>query len=324
MPFNAEDKARLEAGVGRLGAEGVADILFFLDRDDLAPGVSAATLRAILSACKAGAGAGRALLVIDHHQPLPLAGPAGAGLDDPTEADGRLIEVVQGAIKPAEGTPPWGRDAALVVSERGVPGPGEEAGPGPGWEGQMGTPLAYAAVAVLLLRPMEQPDLARAYRVEEGSAKPRMAVLKGRGIAPYMLTIAKALDGIEEGEIPIEFEHARWTMTPVSLAAGGRGPDGVPGRTDTASPAVDQAEDGVAAPGSAPSLMFPRVAAVGPVLGISVSTRDSAYQRVRKVISTFPAGETTNVIAKAAGLSMVTARQEIGRLAAQGRWSRSR
>lgn len=344
-PFVTEaDAAKLEAGVDRLRAGGADDRLFFLGREDVDAGVSAASLRATLDACKAKAGARRALLIIDYLQLLPGPPPpppsSSMGVrqvqmkaEDPMEAARRLIEVVQDAIRPPEGTPSWARDAALVVSETRKPPTGANGKSEQTLDDLMGTTrLAYAADAILLLRPMTDPDVERVYKVKKESVKLRRDLLKGHRITPLVLKVEKARDGSFRGDVPLEFEYTRSTMTPVDdpfvgdPAVGPLHPSG-PAPSPMTSPeaptvasAGGPAEDGQAGPTPAPAVSIaPPLAEPGKAgMTSGVATTGTDREQVLAAMAGFPAGETLTAIAKAAKLSNDKAKQALDKLAAEG------
>ncbi len=338
-----EDSEKLRECVARLEGGGTAARLFFLGREDVAAGVSAASLRASLDACKAKAGARRALLIIDYLQLLPgppTPPPSSMGArqvlmkaEDPMEAARRLIEVVQDAIRPPDGTPAAARDAALVVSETrkaptGANGKSEQT-----IDDLMGTTrLAYAADAILLMRPMTDPDVARIYNVGKDSAKLKRTTLKGHKITPLVLKIEKARDGSYRGDVPLEFEYTRSTMTPVDEPFGGdptvgplhpAGPAPSPSpspQATTGASAGDPAGDEHAGPASPPA--GPEAPPQGPpgqaVMPSGAPATGTARAKLLAALAGFPSGETANVIANAAKLSNKKAKEVLVQLIAEG------
>lgn len=340
-----EDSEKLRGCVARLEGGGAADRLFFLDREDVRSGVSAASLRAILDACKAKAGAGRALLIIDYLQLLPgppTPPPPSMGArqvlmkaEDPMEAARRLIEVVQDAIRPPEGAPSWARDAALVVSETrkaptGANGKSEQT-----LDDLMGTTrLGYAADAILLLRLMTDLDVARIYNVGKDSAKLKRTTLKGQKISPLVLKIEKARDGSYRGDVPLEFEYTRSTMTPVYEPFGDdptvgplhpANPAPSPLTTPQTQPgasACDPVGDGHVGHASAPAGPGAPQPPQGPpgqvVVPSGAATTVTATEKVLAALKGFPSGETANAIANAAKLSNKKAKEVLVQLIAEG------
>lgn len=196
------------------------------------------------------------------------------------------------------------------------------------------TRLAYAADAILLLRPMTDPDVERVYKVQKDSVKLKRSTLKGHRITPLVLKIEKARDGSFRGDVPLEFEYTRSTMTPVDEPFGDdptvgplhpanpAPPPSTPPQTQPGELAGDPVGDGHAGPASASAgqeVPQPPQGPPGQVVVTSVDTTIvTATEKVLAALKDFPSGETANAIANAAKLSNDKAKQAIDKLAAEG------
>ena len=170
---------------------------------------------ALLADAKARAGATRALLVVDYLQLLDVPEKLAEGGDE-LEAAKYRIRALQDVVRATRTDANPEGDAVLAISEARKPADAKTA-----WGNQLAdlmgsSRVAYAADAVLLYRRMDAKDVGRYYGIvgeDQGdAARRRLEQLESDGVAPVVLTLAKARDGMTRGEFGLEFEFRMSTF----------------------------------------------------------------------------------------------------------------
>jgi len=205
--------------------------LVIYDRETIGPAVTADRLVALLADAKERAGATRALLVIDYLQLLDVPERLAERGDELEAAKHRVLTVQEVVRATRTVSNPQG-DAVLAISEARTPADAKT-----GWGSRLAdlmgsSRLAYAADAVLLYRRMDAKDVGKYYGIT-GPAPGDQALqclerLEGGGVAPVVLTLAKARDGMTRGEFGLEFEFRMSSFRSVGAPAadGARAGDG--------------------------------------------------------------------------------------------------
>jgi len=182
---------------------------------------------------------------------------------------------------------------------------------------------------------MTGPDVERVYKVKDDSVKLKRDRLKGQRIAPLMLKIEKARDGMYKGDLALEFEYTRSTMTPghdpFEADPGGVQPQHPGGQaspaptsipTPTGASVGGHGAIGHSVPASPPAVPDAPPSSQGPsgqaVEHFVAPEAVTATGKVLAALAGFPEGETVNVIAKAAKLANAKAKEMIVQLVADG------
>jgi hypothetical protein len=228
--FTAEQQERLRAADDWVGRNGHR--IRVLDRQSFSGGVSAASILREMKALKAKSGAGRALVVLDYLQVLPI--PDSVRRNSDLDADKYQIRVAQDILAGMQqGEPNLLGDAVIAISETRKPATGRKHW-GEDLADLMGSArLGYGADAVLLYRRIvDDDDLAEVYEDAGRSTPPTPGQLENAGIAPIMLALAKGRDGMRLGEWPLEYHFNRSLFREIEP---GRRPQLPPGRRPSPS-----------------------------------------------------------------------------------------
>lgn len=197
--------------------QGIGDRLFIAERRHLT-NHTADNIFAIVEDAKRRARASRALVVIDYLQLLELPEDRKVRSDlDADKARFRILQQVQEKSRTPQN--PDG-DAVLAISEARKP-------VGDSRKNQLwGTQLAdlmgssrlgYGADAVLFLHTMTKDELNQHYEFSNDAPETRIEQMRGEGRSPLILRVAKGRDGMTLGDIPLEFQYRRSTITPLEV-----------------------------------------------------------------------------------------------------------
>jgi replicative DNA helicase len=190
--------------------------------------LTAARIAAMARAVKERAGAQHCLIVVDYLQLLPV--PEKVARQGDLESDKHRIRIVQQAIDLSKDEEGRTQDAAIAISEARKPATSTvKHNWGNKMEDLMGSArLAYAADAVLLMRPMEEADLQEHYD-NFCNEEQLQRDLAEQGISPLIFTLAKGRDGMVRGSWPAEFhfEQSYITEGVLERPSSGEAPPGV-------------------------------------------------------------------------------------------------
>ncbi len=215
--FTPELAERERDARGLIQSEGIGERLFIAERQHLT-NHTADKIFAIVEDAKRRASASRALVVIDYLQLLELPEDRKVRSDlDADKARFRILQQVQEKTRTAQN--PDG-DAVLAISEARKP-------VGDSRKNQLwGTQLAdlmgssrlgYGADAVLFLHTMTKDELNQHYEFSNDAPETRIERMRGEGRSPLILRVAKGRDGMTLGDIPLEFQYRRSTITPLEV-----------------------------------------------------------------------------------------------------------
>lgn len=201
--FNKADRKKLKTAKRRMAEEEIGRRLLILDRQDLGEYTSAEKLVAILQDLKTRVGARRGLLILDYLQILPV--PPSLGKRPEMEQDRYRIRVMQDVVELTRTEDNPNGDAVLFISEARKPPNAKEQ-----WGGSlsefMGTArLTYAVDFALLFKRMSDSEIHEWFGVDKDAVKGLRETLDHQGIAPMMLSLEKARDGMTKGKWGIRY-----------------------------------------------------------------------------------------------------------------------
>jgi replicative DNA helicase len=168
--------------------------------------LSASKITGMAHTLRSRTGAEHCLIVVDYLQLLPV--PEEIARQNDLEADKYRVRMVQQVVDASKGEGNRPRDTVIAISEARKPSTTSATRHtwGTRMEDLMGSArLGYAADAVLLMRPMEDRDLADHYNTVAGEQlREELAV---EGVSPLIITLAKGRDGMVRGSWPAEFHY---------------------------------------------------------------------------------------------------------------------
>ena len=196
--FNKADRQKRKLAKQRMVDEEIGRRMLILDRQDLGEEISAEKLAAILHEVKSRVGASRALLIVDYLQILPV--PQSLGNRPEMEQDKYRIRVMQDVVEMTRSEANPNGDAVLFISEARKP-PNAKEQWGVALSDFMGTArLTYAVDYALLFTRMSDKEICEWFGVEKAAVQSKRDKLDAQGIAPMMLCLEKARDGMVKGK----------------------------------------------------------------------------------------------------------------------------
>jgi hypothetical protein len=205
--FEPRDAERLARGRRRMERDQIGSRLFVVDRADLSAELSASTIHTIVEQAKERVGAKRALVIVDYLQILPV--PEWLSGQNEIEQDRYRVRTMQAIVdQSTTEEDPLGH-AVLFISETRKPANSKDQW-GASLSEFMGTArLTYAIDYALIYRRMQLNEMERFYNVFAATAEEHRTSLERRGIAPVVVTLEKARDGMTKGDIALEFHYRR-------------------------------------------------------------------------------------------------------------------
>ena len=214
--FNSKDQKRLRKAKRLMEKRQIGSRLLILDRHDLGDQFTTGRLLGIVDKLKSRAKASRALIVVDYLQILPV--PMEEAYGNEHDQDRYRIRMMQDLVAQTKTDKNPDGDAVLFISEARKP-PSSKDKWGASLSEFMGTArLTYAIDYALIYRRMEKgEEMLNYYGVNKDDADSHLKKLDRNGIAPSMLCLEKARDGMVKGQWGMEFHFKKSIFTELDI-----------------------------------------------------------------------------------------------------------